>query len=71
VLLARICDSGSCRKFESVIFGGITSPWGVRHLPKILPQDSEWFGRSIDRKFGVNSLAVFWAVPGDPVPCDG
>jgi hypothetical protein len=67
--LPRICDSGSCRKFEAVIFGGITSPWGVHHLPKISSQDSKWFGRSIDRMFGANLQAVFWAVPGDPVTC--
>jgi hypothetical protein len=58
-------------EFEAVMFGGISSPWGVHHLPKISSQDSKWFGRSIDRKFGANSRAVFSAVPGDPVTCVG
>jgi hypothetical protein len=65
--LAKICDSGSCREFEAVIFGGITSPWGVHHLPKVSSQSSKWFGRSIDRKFGVDPRAFFfWDVQEVP-----
>jgi hypothetical protein len=68
VFLARICNSGSCREFEAVIFGGITSPWGVHHLPKVSSQSSKWFGRSIDRKFGVEPRTIFWATLSDPPP---
>jgi hypothetical protein len=57
VFLVRFHDSGSCREFETVMFGGISSPWGVHHLPKISSQDSKWFGRSVDRKFGAVSQA--------------
>jgi hypothetical protein len=56
--LARFLDSGSCREFETAILG-ISSPWGVHHLPKISSQDSKWFGRSVDRKFGVVSRADY------------
>jgi hypothetical protein len=68
VFLARIRDSGSCRELEAEIFGGISSPWGVHNLPKVSSQGSKWFGRSVDRKFGVEPRAIFWATPGDPPP---
>jgi hypothetical protein len=51
------------------MFGGISSHWGVHHVPQVLSQDSKWFERSIDRKFGADLWVVFWVVPGDPDTC--
>jgi hypothetical protein len=59
VFLARVRDSRSCRELQAEIFG-VSSPWGVHHLPKVSSQGSKRFGRSIDRKFGVDPLAFFF-----------
>jgi phage gp29-like protein len=69
VLLAKIREYGSCKELEAEMFRGISSHWGVHHVPQVLSQDSKWFERSIDRKFGADLWVVFWVVPGDPDTC--
>jgi hypothetical protein len=44
----------------------IASHRDASYLPQILSQSIQRLGRSIYRKFGVESRAIFWANPGDP-----
>jgi hypothetical protein len=68
VFLARIRNSGSCRELEAEIFGAYPLLGVFIISPKVSSQGPKWFGRSVDRKFGVEPRAIFWATPGDPPP---
>jgi hypothetical protein len=73
VFLARICDSGSCREFEAIIFWAypllgvfIISPKFRLKAPSSLGDPLiEILGR-IRRQFSGLSRVIWSLVPGDP-----